>query len=226
MAWSTVSPNGALSVKANLAVIGGNTTYTQITMGNGVVGTNDGVVRDHFWNVSANLDGRHRFIQSPAFTVGGNPADPVLGAGMDAVQYVKTVAGSVQGFYLNASGAFQHIPAYFTGTVNIANTNIQDIVTTPIPPNCYGEIFMFTGMTGVANDTYSCQTGFFRSDATRVDAWATSFIPFGGNSPKASLYFGNGTGASGFKIRGGNLNAPTIPVVGTNWTYKITYRAL
>ena len=90
MAWSSTAPLGTVSVKANKAILGDNTTYIETTMGNSVVGSNAVTTRDHFWNVDANLDGRHRFIQSPAFTVGAVPADPVIGTGMDGVFYLKT----------------------------------------------------------------------------------------------------------------------------------------
>ena len=62
---------------------------------------------DHFWNVGANEDGRHRFIQSSAFTVGGAAENPVVGTGMDGVTYLrsdKTNTPRVQGYYRNANG--------------------------------------------------------------------------------------------------------------------------
>ena len=90
MPWNSTWPVGSISVKANRVVGQQNTTYIETTMGNSIVGTNTTATRDHFWNVGTNEDGRHRFIQSPKFTVGGNPADPVLGTGMDGVRYIKS----------------------------------------------------------------------------------------------------------------------------------------
>lgn len=114
MTWNAVSPNGALSVKANELPMQQNTTYIETKMGNSIVGTNTASTRDHFWNVGSNEDGRHRFIQSPAFTVGALPTNPVLGTGMDSVFYskLKVVAESssqqdVQPFFRNASAIMQ-----------------------------------------------------------------------------------------------------------------------
>ncbi len=114
MAWHSTAPVGSQSVKANRTILQDNTTYTEVTMGNSVVGTNAVTTRDHFWNVGANEDGRHRFIQSPGFTVGGLPTDPVIGTGMDSVDYskLKLVAESaaqqdVQPFFRNTTGIMQ-----------------------------------------------------------------------------------------------------------------------
>lgn len=114
MPWNSVFPLGSVSVKANRPIGQQNTTYTEVTMGNSIVGTNTTSTRDHFWNVGSDEDGRHRFIQSPAFTVGSLPVDPVLGTGMDSVTYskLKLVAEStsqqdVQPFFRNASAIMQ-----------------------------------------------------------------------------------------------------------------------
>lgn len=114
MPWNSTAPLGSVSVKANRTILQQNTTYTEITMGLSIVGTNTVTTRDHFWNVGTNEDGRHRFIQSPAFTVASLPVDPVLGTGMDSVTYskLKLVAEStsqqdVQPFFRNASAVMQ-----------------------------------------------------------------------------------------------------------------------
>lgn len=114
MPWNSTSPIGSISVKANRTTMNQNTTYTETTMGNSAIGTNTVTTRDHFWNVGANEDGRHRFIQSPAFTVGGLPTDPVVGIGMDGVSFIKlltaiqsTAQQDVQPFYRNASQVMQ-----------------------------------------------------------------------------------------------------------------------
>jgi len=89
MTWTSVSPIGTQSVRANRTTMAANTVYIETKMGNSVVGSDSVTVRDHFWNVDANLDGRHRFIQSPAFTVGAVPADPTLGTDMNSVMYTR-----------------------------------------------------------------------------------------------------------------------------------------
>ena len=114
MTWNSIWPIGTSSVRSNRVTGAQNTEYIETTMGPSVVGTNAVTTRDHFWNVDPNLDGRHRFIQSPAFTVGGLPTDPVVGTSMDGVLYTKTktatestVQQDVQPFFRNTSQVFQ-----------------------------------------------------------------------------------------------------------------------
>lgn len=114
MPWNPVWPIGNLSVKANETPGTQNTAYIETTMGNTAVGTQDDTTRDHFWNVGSFEDGRHRYVCSPAFTIGGNPADPVIGDQMDGVSYIrfKTAAEStaqqdVQPFFQNATSIMQ-----------------------------------------------------------------------------------------------------------------------
>lgn len=109
MTWNAIWPIGSQSVKSNRIPGAQNTTYIETTMGNDIVGTNTDIVRDHFWDVGSDEDGRHRFINSPGFTVGGLPDDPVLGAGMNTVTYSKlkaviesTVQQDVQLFMKNS----------------------------------------------------------------------------------------------------------------------------
>lgn len=91
MTWSSTAPDGTRSVKANESILQGNTTYIQNTMGNIVNNTtNTNAVRDHFWNVDPSLDGRHRYINMPTYTISGTAADPLLGASMQSVTYTKT----------------------------------------------------------------------------------------------------------------------------------------
>lgn len=114
MPWNSTAPVGSISVKANRTILQQNTTYIETTMGNSIVGTNTVTTRDHFWNVGSDEDGRHRFMQSPAFTVGGLPVDPVIGTGMDSVMYSKLKLAAeavaqqdVQPFFRNSSAIMQ-----------------------------------------------------------------------------------------------------------------------
>lgn len=216
MPWNSICPLGTVSVNANRPIGQQNTTYIETTMGNSIVGTNTTSTRDHFWNVGANEDGRHRFIQSPAFTVGAAAADPVIGTGMDAVQYVKTILGTVQGFYRNAEGIYQHIPALLTGTVVIASANVYSTIVA-VPANCYGEIFMYT----TAQGELSAQTGFFRAGAALVEAWSTPQSTQSNGDAALALKMGNGVQAVGLNIRARRAQSSDV-----NWNYIITYRAL
>src|SRR6187200_1064734 len=113
MAWNTVAPLGTVSVKANKTLIQDNFTYLSTLLGDSIIGSNTTSTRDHFFNVGVNVSGRHRFIQSPKFIVGGLAADPVLGSSMDGVLYIRAVSTSdttVQGFYRNSQGIYQYIP--------------------------------------------------------------------------------------------------------------------
>lgn len=215
MPWNSTNPDGSKSVKFNRAKLQENTTYIQTTIGNSVVGTNTVDTRDHFWNVGSDEDGRHRFIQSPAFTVGGIAADPVIGTGMSAVQYVKTTNGRVEGFHRNAQGIYQHIPSFLSGT-HVVTGSFTTILA--VPTNVYGEIFMYT--TAAGNE--SGQAGFFKSSGGTCEAWSYGLRQQGSSSAKFALRFGNGTDANGLNLRVVVEEASS----GLTWNYRITYRAV
>lgn len=215
MPWNSTAPLGSVSVKANRAIQQQNTTYIEVTMGNSIVGTNTNATRDHFWNVGSNEDGRHRFIQSPAFTVGAVPTDPVIGTGMDAVIYEKTILGRVQGFHRNAQGIYQHIPAFLTGT-HVVTSSFTTI--TALPADCYGEIFMFTTASG-AN---SGQAGFFKVTSGVCQAWSYGQRVQGDSDATYPVRFGNGADASGLNLR----VIADAAASGLTWNYRLTYRAV
>lgn len=210
MAWSTLFPNGNLSVKANEALGQGNTTYIEETMGDDVVGTNTVTTRDHFWDVDPNLDGRHRFIQSPAFTEGGIPANPVVGTGMDGVNYLKTTNGSAQNFYRTSGGViYQTSPNVLKGSVPLTINVTSDVVA--VPDNCYGEIFMWADISsirliqkGIFSSSVTCfQSGLANGTSTNQGANNIQFL-----SAASSLY-----------IR-------AKPIFTGTWHYIVTYRAV
>lgn len=212
MPWNATSPDGTKSVKANRPFMQENTTYIQTTMGNSVVGTNTAATRDHFWNVGSNEDGRHRFVQSPAFTVGGNPTDPVLGTGMDGVLYLKTISSRVQGFYRNTNGIYQYIPAFLSGTVNITSTSTY-VTIAAIPASSYGEIYIWK------DDELT--HGTFVSDATKVYGFSTLSKVEG----QATNYFVELLNDTGSVV---DLNLKGRRGDGSSgvYTYRITYRAI
>ncbi len=174
MPWNSNSPNGTLSVKANRAPMNQNTTYIETTMGNSVVGTNTTSTRDHFWNVGSNEDGRHRFIQSPKFTVGGIAADPVIGTGMDGVSYLKDTSAGVQIFYRNVvNGIYQLSPNVLTGTVSITSSSSFVNITT-VPANVYGTIYLYkiSNSGTPANSLANIQPGTFLSNNNTVHGFS------------------------------------------------------
>jgi len=218
MAWDAASPDGTISVKANRTQMNANNTYTQTTMGDSVVGTNTVTTRDHFWNVGTNEDGRHRFIQSPAFTVGGSPTDPLVGTGMDGVLYLKTTNTRAEWFHRNSSGIYQVTPGYKSGTVTVSVTAKAYTTITSVPENVWGEIYMWRTTQG----KNTVQQGFFRSDASIVEAFSLSMKVQGSSSDIVNLKFGNGSEAVGLNIRARNDSATD----NVSWNYRITYRAI
>lgn len=216
MPWNSTWPIGGISVKANRTAGNQNTTYIETTMGNDIVGTNTTTMRDHFWNVGSNEDGRHRMIQSPAFTVGGNPADPVLGVGMDAVLYAKTTNGTVQWFSRNAALIEQVTPTLLSGTVVVASSSSYNAIVA-VPANVYGEIYMWRDTAG----NHTAQQGFFRSTGAVVEAWSF-YLGIQGGSSGENLKFGNGSEASGLTIQVRADEASS----GNTWNYRIKYWAI
>lgn len=220
MPWNSTFPLGSVSVKNNRAIGQQNTTYTEITMGNSIVGTNTNTTRDHFWNVGSNEDGRHRFINSPAFTVGGLAADPVIGTGMDGVLYLKSdglSSARIQGFYRNAQGIYQYLPAFITGTVNISGGGAGDWKTlSAVPSGSYGEIFMYKN-----SSKSECQSGIFSTSNNSVRAYSHRLK----QTDSSNNYFlelrDDISGSLNIQARRGDSGSGYD---GT-WTYIITYRA-
>lgn len=221
MPWNETWPIGNVSVKSNRTSGNQNTTYIKDTMGKDIVGTNSNVVRDHFWDVGTNEDGRHRFINSPAFTVGGNPTDPIVGDGMDATLYLKTTNDIPQWFTRPQTGLgeiYQVSPNFLQGTI-VVNSTYSNIVA--LPQQVYGEIFMFRNSTGPARMQY----GYFKTTNSTCDAFAvavrlTSVLI--SVDPKFVLIFANDNETSGLNLRVRTSQADT----GENWNYRITYRAI
>lgn len=174
MPWNTTCPDGSRSVKANETVIQQNTTYTETTMGNSVVGTNTVTTRDHFWNVGANQDGRHRFIQSPAFTVGGLPENPVIGTGMDSVLYSKLKLSSesvaqqdVQPFFRNSSAIMQVLGIRACAVFNVSSSVVtikysHNILS--VTRNAEGR-FTIAYTTNLPSNSYLVLGGAIRDDS-------------------------------------------------------------
>ena len=215
MTWHTTAPIGNIFVKANRTILQDNFTYTEVNMGNEIVGTNGVETRDHFWNVSGDENGHHRFIKSIGFTVGGNPEDPVIGTGMQTVLYAKTTNTRVEWFHRNAENIYQFIPSFKTGTV-IVGAGYTTVVT--IPENVYGEVMMWTTATG----RYSAVWGFFRSDGTTVEGWSVIANSQGSGNDRSALKLGNGSEADVLNLRA----RPDAASSGLTWNYRITYRAI
>lgn len=215
MPWNATWPLGAQSVKANRNPGQQNTAYIKATMGGTAIGINTNSTRDHFWDIGSDEDGRHRFINSPAFTVGGNPADPVGGSGMDAVLYLKQTNAQFQ-WFTKAVGSglvYQVSPNTISGTVVLSGSYANVSV---VPANVYGDIVLWT-----TAGRHSAQNGFFRSNASKVEAWANYLGPESEGS-SLNLKLGNGSDSPNFNIRARTQEASS----GQVWQYRITYRAI
>lgn len=181
MVWNTVSPDGTKSVKENKTIIQTNTTYTKTEMN-----------KDHYWDIGANEDGRHKFTQMPKTEVGGVPTDATLAAGMDLVTYAK-LNSDVQGFMRNATQVMQILGMKAVGIFNVAG----GILTAVYSHNCtltregtgrfranytaalnsanYG---FFGGAMANSTDTNSQMTCEIQSDTVLTNNKTTALVRF------------------------------------------------
>lgn len=204
MVWNSLWPDGSKSVAQNTPTGQQNTTYIESIMGNG---TNTS--KDHFWNIGTDEDGHHRAVQMENYsdTYTGAPSDLVLSSGMDGGIYLKTINGTIQGFYINTVGIYQFIPGFLTGSFTYSGTGFQNIVA--VPDSCYGEIVLFK-----ADALSNLSTGVFKASGGVTQANTTS-------APEVnSTSFGNtgNSGASGLNIR--------VVILPGTYQYRVTYRAI
>lgn len=229
MAWNTIAPLGSVSVRANRQRLQDNTTYIETTMGNSIVGVNTTTTRDHFWNVGANEDGRHRFIQSPRYTsTAASPNDvyPILGTGMDIVLFPLATAGGVELFRKNtganadnANAIFQVTPHFMIGTFTIISKSTSDYITiATLPPNVWGEIFMFFD-----GDFSRSASGWFSTTDTQCRGFTTRVKSTSTQQDEYAIQLRNDTtGTLDLQGTGGDYSGSQL--TGT-WHYRIIYRA-
>ena len=153
-AWQTTAPDGTKSVKANEAILQANTTYTETEMN-----------IDHFWNIGADEDGRHKFAQMPKYTDGAvaTPTSPTLGAGMDLAYFsrLKTAieapaagAQNIQPYSRDASGIQQLLGMRACGVFDVnAGTGVVTPLYTHNIKAVGGIIATFTGIYAISFDT-------------------------------------------------------------------------
>jgi len=190
MPWNSEWPLGSASVKANRVTGDENTKYIQTTMGNMVVGTNAVDTTDHFWDVDPELDGHHRFIRSPGFTVGGNPADPLVGTAMDQVIYAKlkdasesTAQQDVQPFARNATGIAQLLGIRAMAVFDSTPT-LQYGHNCVVTKNGTGD-FTLTFSSALPSANYLVYIGGVRNNSTGNNS-VYGFVKAGTTTPPAS----------------------------------------
>ena len=153
--WNSTAPDGTKSVKANKQILLDNTQYTEAKMGSTANDTtNSDVIRDHFWKVDTNFDGRHRFINFPTFTIAGAATDPVIGASMQGVFYIKedSIDSENQIYFRNSTGV-QKVSSGHSSTV--CSGYIKTIDATPALTNVYNISSVTVVSTGVVKFTFT-----------------------------------------------------------------------
>jgi hypothetical protein len=205
MVWNSTWPDGTKSVKQNTTPGQENTTYTKTTQNN-----------DHFWDFGADEDGYHRKVsmESYADTDVGAPVDAPIPTGMDGVHYLKPANGRIEGFYRNASGIYQYVPSFLSGTVSVTSTSTYATVVA-VPDDCYGHIYLFT--TTSADDG---QMGFFKADGGVVQSYSLATTFASSSTAGFNLKLGNGAQASALNIRVRRDQGPSA-----TYQYRITYWA-
>lgn len=181
--WNPVWPNGAVSVRANTIPGQQNTNYI-----NSIENVN------HYWNVGANFDGNHRFIQMPNQAI-----DVALTASMDGALYIKPASvndPSINLFYVNATGIVQATPTFQKGSVSLPSSSAYVNVGAAIPQHSYGVIYMFTD-----DDVGNMAMGFFVAGTTTVNCYTNVTLTGSMSGSTQNVRFGNGSTASGLIIR-------------------------
>ena len=188
MTWNSSWPLGTVSVGANQSTGQQNTSYIETNLGKVAVGTNLNTTRDHFWAVDPSLDGRHRYINSVGFTTGGPPGvpdDPVIGAGMDGVLYLRqltstlsTAQQDVQPFYRNATQVMQLLGIRAMGVFNggASSPSQADVVyshnlalQSAVPPGIVrggAGLYTVTFANALPSNSYLILGGAIRNDST------------------------------------------------------------
>lgn len=192
MVWSSLSPDGTKSVKANVSPMQQNTTYTETTMN-----------VDHFWNIGGDEDGHHKAINMEEYAnvAVGNPDDAPIASGMDGVIYLKEAAGTIQGFFQNAAGIYQFIPAFLSGSKSITSSYATVV---SVPDDTFGLIWMFK-----ADNSNTGTFGYFKADGGVCQAYAMSVYLGNSQTLTRQLRFGNGDQASGLNFRARTSDAAT-----------------
>lgn len=218
MAWVTNSPVGTLSVKDNRAQMNANNTYINTYLGNQSAFENLDTTRDHFWNIDSNRDGRHRFICSPAFTTsdGVTPTDPVVGAGMSAVLYLKTTNTQPQWFNRTSGNVIYQVSPNFISGSFTSSANFTNIVA--VPDDVYGEIHMWRN----GNNRTSGQFGFFKSRGGVVTGFSYAAALEDQSDFKVNIELANSTNAIDLNLK----SRAKFANAGETWFYRITYRAM
>ena len=195
--WNPVWPNGAVSVRANTIPGQQNTNYI-----NSVENVN------HYWNVGANFDGNHRFIQMP-----NQAMDVALTASMDGGIYLKPVSvdnAQIQAFYRNAGTIYQFTPCFKSNSIALTSSYVNVVA---VEANSYGQIWMFKN-----DNSDNVAMGFFQAGSTTCQAYACTTQFSSSSTADTNIKFGNGGSASGLNIR-----ARTQAASSGTYQYRVIY---
>lgn len=147
MPWNSTYPNGAVSVKANETPGLQNTAYTETTLNN-----------DHYWNIGADEDGRHKFVNMP-----NQDPEPSIATGMDGLLYAFENVSS-QPFFKNSNSVMQLLGiramAVFNGSGTLAYSyNVSSVSGS-------GGSYTINYTNALPNNNYLVFGGAVRNDST------------------------------------------------------------
>ena len=184
MTWNSLWPDGTKSVAQNTNPGQQNTTYIETTLNN-----------DHFFNIGVDEDGHHKKVSMEEYseTAVGAPTDPTIPTGMDGVFYLKDANGRIAGFYRNASGIYQAVPGFISGSFALT-TSYQNVVA--LPDDCYGDIHFF-----IASSAQAMSQGYFKCSGGICQAYCNSQTIGNSNTLTLPMRYGNGDQVSGLNLR-------------------------
>lgn len=201
MTWNAVWPDGTKAVGQNTTTGQQNTTYVETT-----------VNTDHYFDVGANEDGHHRFVQMAKNETGGMPSDPSIATGMDGVTYLKEINGRVQGFYQNTNGVFQYIPAFLSGTVSLTSTVTYSTIVA-VPDDTFGYAWLYK-----ADTSQTGTWGYFKASGGICQAYSMPIRVGNSGTTTLNLRFGNGDQVSAL-----NFTARRDQGASGTYEYRIMY---
>lgn len=153
MPWHAVSPVGNRSVRFNRADMNDNTTYIGNTLGNA---TN--TLQDHYWDIGANEDGRHRQVTMRSF---GENIQAPLAPLMDAAIYLNRETDNELQVRAREATADWRLNLWETlnkGTFTTPGDNSVFSIL-PMIPNRFGFVLIYLKVT-----PFLAMDGYFYSD--------------------------------------------------------------
>lgn len=164
MPWHPVSPVGNRSVRFNRADMNDNTTYIGNTLGDA---TN--TLQDHYWNIGANEDGRHRQVTMRSF---GENIQAPLAPLMDAAIYINRETDNELQVRARTSTEDWRLNLWQTvrkGTfISDAGTSVFTISNVDAAP-FFGMVLIY-----LTTSPWLAMSGYFYTDGTIVHGFSST----------------------------------------------------